>query len=348
MENEEIKYNGIAEDPRTPEEKAMDYQHEELFSGAPEAIWEEREPRKYPIFNQDGSSACVANAVAKILGMDEIVESRAFCDLSRRDIYVRRANTPGLGMYLPNALAIAKNHGATLESLVTSEFKGEVDMNKWDGITPETDAIALQYRCKNYVELPIDIDAIAAITTQGKGVLLGFRFDADEWTDVPTVNPNSKQSLGHGVAGVDNILGDVVSKVKLVKGKKYLVIDDSWGPKQAKHGQRFISEEFLKARCFYAGYTINLILDEEPAPEKKPQHTFNFWMKRGEKNGEVVWLQDCLKYLGLFPKNTNSTGLYGAVTQKAVFEFQKKYVGIHNKGVQVGPKTLQKLNEMFS
>lgn len=336
---EEEKYTGIVEDPRSQEEKNKDFQHEELFSGAPEPKWDEREPVKYPIFNQNGSSACVANAVAKILALDEIVEGRAFCDLSRRDIYVRRANKPGGGMWLPNALDIARKHGATLEELVPSEFKHEAEMNLWDGITEQTDKIAEKYKSNGYVELPIDIDKIAEITSQGKGVLLGFRFDYDEWTDMPKVNPESKKTCGHGVAAVDNVLKN---------GKKYIVIDDSWGPKKAKHGQRYISEEFLKARCFYAGYTLNLLEEEQTTEDAKPRYTFKVQMKRGDKNKDVVALQNVLKYEGMFPKNVDSTGLYGSVTQRGVYAFQKKYVGSNNKGVQVGPKTLQKLNEKYS
>ena len=331
-------YNGIVEDPRTDDEKAKDYIHDELFMAPPAPVWEEREPRKFPIVDQDGSGSCVACGTAKVLGIDEVYEGRQFADLSRRDIYVRRANKTTAGMYLPNALEIATKHGATHEALVPSERRNEAEMNVWDDITADTDKLALTYRAKGYVQLPLDIDAIASITSQGKGVLLGARFDYNEWTDFPNVNPNSTRQCGHAIAIVDNIL---------IKGKKYLVIDDSWGPGNAKYGQRFISEEFLKARCFYAGYTLNLTLEPQPEPTK-PKHTFKVWMKRGDKNAEVVALQDVLKYEGLFPANVDSTGLYGPVTQSAVKKFQDKYLGYNNAGKQVGPATLAKLNELYS
>lgn len=331
------EYNGIVEDPRSKEDQAKDYIHDELFMAPPAPVWEERESRKYLIFDQDGSGSCVANAVAKVLGIDEIYEGREFVDLSRRDIYVRRANKDA-GMYLPNALEIAMKHGSTYEALVPSERRNEAEMNVWDGITAETDAIAAKYRSKGYVQLPLDIDAIASITSQGKAVLLGARFDYDEWTDIPWVKPNSSRQCGHGVAIVDNILRN---------GKKYLVIDDSWGPGHSEYGQRLISEEFLKARCFYAGYTLNLSLEPQPEPVK-PKHTFKFWMKMGDKNTEVVALQEILKYEGLFPANVDSTGLYGPLTQNAVKKFQDKYLGYNNAGKQVGPATLAKLNELYS
>ena len=183
------------------------------------------------------------------------------------------------------------------------------------------------------------MDAIADMTTKGKAVLLGVRFYRDEWTDFPTVKPNETgQMLGHGIAAVDNVLKN---------GKKYIVIDDSWGLAYAVQGQRYISEEFLKARCFYAGYTQNLILEENTTP--KPKHTFTHWMHRGDKNADVVALQNILKYEGMFPINSTSTGLYGAVTQSGVKKFQIKYFGTSsNKGYQAGPQTIAKLNELYS
>ena len=244
MEN---NYNGALEDIRSEEEKLKDYKHEEIAS-ASVPNWQEREPKKFPIFNQDGSSACVANAVAKILGIDEIYEGRSFIDLSRRDIYTRRTNEGG-GMYLPEALKISKDHGATLENLVPSENKDETAMNDKTGINQDTDTIAANYKSKGYVELPIDMDTIASVILQGKAVLFGFRFDYDEWIDFPVVHADSQNVCGHGVAGVDAVLKNNI---------KYIVIDDSWGPGHAQFGQRYISEEFLKAKCFYAGYTINL------------------------------------------------------------------------------------------
>jgi hypothetical protein len=328
-------YNGIAPDPRTGEQKEKDFIHEELFASAPMPVWEERAPRQLPIFNQGSSSACVAFAVAKILGIDEVYEGRAFVHLSPRDIYIRRQNQGQGGMYLPDALNIARLHGATTEELMPSEGRNEAQQNASDGLDANSDKVALRYKSAGFVELPRDIDAIAGITTKGKGVLLGHRFDYSEWTTFPKADPNSQKSCGHGTAAHDNILID---------GKKHIVMDDSWGPNQAKFGQRFLSEEWLKLRSFYAGYTINFIYDTNV---EKPHYFFTKYMKRGDRTSEVVKLQDCLKYLGMFPTNVESTGLYGPVTQRGVLNFQKLNGIPDNKGVQAGPKTIAKLNELF-
>lgn len=331
-------YDGIAEDTRTEDQKAMDFVHEELFASAPAPKWEEREPKKFPIFNQDGSLACVAFATAKILGIDEVYEGREFVHLSPRDIYTKRSNKPAGGMWLPDALEIAHKHGATLESLVPSEERNEATQNDTSDITPETDKIAERFKSAGFVSLPIDIDAIADITTMGKGVLIGHRFDYSEYTDHPTVDVNSKLTCGHGVAGVDNVLE---------KGKKFIVMDDSWGPQHAKFGQRYLSAEWLKARVFYAGYTLNF--EYKPVPvDNKPHFTFTHFLKRGDRNADVVALQNILKYEGMYPTNTDSTGFYGPVTQRGVLLFQNKYVGSNNKGYQAGPKTIALLNKMYS
>jgi hypothetical protein len=268
--------------------------------------------------------------MAKVLGIDEVYEGREFVDLSPRYMYPFRANDGG-GMYLPNAMDLGRTRGMTTESLLPSDNKGETAMNVKSDITPAMDAVAIKYKTAGWVQLPIDIEAIASITSMGKGVLLGNRFDYDEWTDYPTVNPNSKRSCGHGTAGVDNVLSN---------GKQYIVMDDSWGPRYAKFGQRYLSQEWLKARCFFAGYTINFIYESNTTD--KPIHLFTKWMRKGDKNADVVALQDILKYEGLFPLNVESTGLYGPATQRAVRKFQDKYLGSNNDGIQVGPKTLEK------
>jgi len=347
--NKYENYNGVIEDTRSQEEKDKDFIHEELFLGLPNPIWEEREAKKFPIRNQDGSGACVAFATAKLLGIDEVYEGRPYVELSPRSIYVLRANKAigdGMGMYLPNALDIARLYGACLESDVPSDDKGETAINVTSDITPEMREKGKMYRTKGQVQLPIDIDYIADITTKGKGVLLGFRFDYDEWKDRPVVNPNSKQSCGHGVAGVDN---------RLIKGEKIITMDDSWGPHFAKFGQRDIDKNFLINRCFYAGYTLNLIYEEEPVDILKPKCNFKFSMKRGDRNKDVVILQDILKYEGLFPKNVDSTGLFGPTTQRAVIKLQEKYaseiltpVGLKKGTGFVGSQTIKFLNKKYA
>jgi len=333
-------YQGIAPDPRTDLEKSFDFTHEELGMGTDTVIWKEKtkeEWKTYKVRNQDGSLSCVGQATAKILGIHEIKEGREFKDLSPKFIYTRRANYPDGGMWLPDALSIACQYGSCEEYLLPCENQGETWLNDKSQETPLCVENALLYKGKIYISINnLDIDAIASVIQGGYAVLLGFRFDNDEWTDVPFLKVDSGKSAGHGVAGVDFVLHN---------GEKSIVIEDSWGPAHGMGGHRIITETFLKARCFYAGYVTSFIKEDKTTD--KPSHTFNKYLKFQSKDPEVIWLQKCLQYLGLFPKNVPFSETYGPITRKAVSDFQKKYLSTNNQGLQVGPATITELNKLF-
>ncbi len=86
--------------------------------------------------------------------------------------------------------------------------------------------------------------------------------------------------------------------------------------------------------------------EKKEKEEKKDQEKATFLFKKtlyfGQKNQEVVKLQDRLKELGFFPKDIDSTGWFGPITEKAVKEFQKSK-GIYPCGI-VGPRTRKALN----
>lgn len=314
MEN----YNGIIEDPRSEDEKALDYKHEDLAQGNIELKWveyNEKNLKSFIIQNQDGSSSCVAQGTSKLLAMHEVLEGREYKRLCPKFIYTRRANYPDGGMWLPNALEIACKYGTCEEHLMPCDDKGESVMND------KTEPVgvvenASKFKGKFYFEIKSrNIDEIAKVLEQGYGVLLGMRFDYDEWTEVPVINPNSKNSCGHGIAAVDYVL---------YNGQKALIIEDSWGPNYGKGGRRIITEEFLNKKCFYAGYVTSL-----------NNFIFTQTLKVGSKGLEVKKLQEKL--------GITVDGSFGKLTKKAVQGFQYDN-GLILDGI-VGPKTREKLNK---
>jgi len=342
---------GVIEDPRNEEEKARDYRYEETASGDKRIRieWIEKEPRKFPIRNQDGSKSCVAQATAKILGINNFLEEKEFIELSAKDIYTRRKNDGG-GMFGVNALEIACDFGATLESLMPSQNMNEEEINKIDRKKYHTQ-IGKIFKGKNYIQLPFNIDLIGQQIQKGKGVLLFFRFNRDEWNDYPQIKNSGKLEVHHAVAGIDTTMHN---------GEKAIVIEDSWGEFYGMKGQRVITESFLKARITFAGYIVDLQNDWRDEKDKigeKPQHTFTEQLKFSATfnvNEEVKWLQKVLIYENLFPVNIDVTGYYGSITRKAVLEFQFKYKVADDgelyslDGRAVGPKTIKKLNELYS
>lgn len=317
-------YNGVVEDPRSEEEKARDYKHEDLAMGEIPLNWieyNEKNLKSYIIQNQDGSLSCVAQGTDKILGMHEVKEGREYKRLCPKFIYDLRANYPDGGMYLPNALEIACKHGACEESLLPCDNKGEAFMNDKSLITNAMTENAKLYKGKYYFQITGGIDKIAEVMEMGYGVLLGFRFDYDEWLDVPVLKAGSKLALGHGVAGVDYCL---------YNGEKAIVIEDSWGPLYGKGGRRIITESFLNARNFYAGYITSL-----------PNYIFEKTLRFGSKGLDVKMLQQKLNEKGYILK---VDGAFGRMTQLAVEKFQKSK-GLVADGI-VGKKTNAELNKL--
>jgi len=334
-----IENLGVIPDPRTPEEKEQDYKSEELFSVSP-IVWMEKpesEWRKFPIFFQDYSSSCVAQAIAKALGIENWLEEQKFVQFSARDIYTRRLNRPQEGMYFTDGMNIGRKNGATIEQLMPSQGLNEPTMNVSEDRTPLTEAIAKIGRGGNNITLPNDIEAVASIIEpNGKPVVLGVRFNIDEWSKpVPTVSANPPK-YGHGITGTNAIL---------YQGKKSIIIEDSWGIDTGLNGRRVLTEDWFKAgRIVFAGYYDFLKND---GLEVKPKYQFSVNLKYGTTNSvDVKHLQECLAYLKLFPARDVFTGNFYGLTMAGVKAFQVLN-GLLITGI-CEEKTRAKLNEQFA
>jgi len=344
-------HTGVILDPRTEVEKAKDFQADELVTFAlvdwkekPKAEW-----NKFPIRDQNGSLTCVAQTGAKVLGIENHLEESKFIEFSARDIYERRANKPSGGMWGQNALSIMSQFGATLEEKLPSQNMHEYEIEAPFVRTEEDLTIAKKYRGGGYVQLPIDIDKVAdVVLNQKKAVMIYIFGDYSEWDVViPKINKPETDVYSayfrHAITVVDAFL---------YNGEKCVLIEDSWGKGFGEQGQRIVTETFFKSRVYFAGYLLNL--SNEAQQTLKPKHTFTKILKFGMRNTDVKALQDILKYEGVFPVTVSSTGNYFQVTAKGVLAFQRK----HNvageselaklNGMHAGPKTVAKLNQLYS
>lgn len=346
--------SGAVIDARPEAEELKDFKAVEVIASFAPVNWTEKPQsswRKFPIFNQDGSGSCVAQTEAKEMGIMRMQNSPedGYIHFSATHIYQRRGNKPAGGMGAVDARKIA-GQGVTLEAFVQSQNMGDAQMDSAT-VKPYEVAVGEVFRVPNYLELPFkDIDAVASMIQQtGKGVMVWFYFQLDEWTERPKVlNPlldlYVTSTARHSVTAVD---------FTLVNGKKCLIIEDSWGTQYGMVGQRIIDEDFFKARNWYAGYLVNFRFEEQPQDDKQ-HYTFTKVLEFGQTNNDVKALQDILKYEGLFPLNTTSTGYFGAVTAKAVLQWQKKHFVAPVEeldslgGRRVGEKTIAKLNEIYA
>lgn len=344
------KGTGALLDTREAEEKVKDFHFEEIVAAANPVNWVEKpqnEWRKFPIFNQNGSGSCVAQTLAKLLGILYWQKNNEYVHFSATHIYQRRANKPASGMAGVDALDIGRT-GVTLEVLVPSQNMTDAQMDAAK-IEEYKNDVGKVFKTGNYVLLPIkDIETVAStIQTTGKGVMVWFYFDVSEWTNVPEIkianlNISAPSTARHSVTAVD---------FTLYQGKKALVIEDSWGNGYGFNGQRIITEDFFKTRNFFAAYPINFVFDTQAI--EKPTYWFSKVLSFGMTDPDIAALQGILQYEGLFPLNTQKTGYFGAITAKGVYEWQKK----HNvapiaeleglQGRRVGDKTIEKLNELY-
>lgn len=349
---------GALIDPRPEEEKAQDYQLAELVASLDPVKWEVKKKwRTFPIFDQNGSGSCVAQTVAKMLGVMYWLLNGIYVHFSATHVYQRRVNKPSGGMVGVDAGNIAQK-GVTLEELVPSQKMTDKQM---DGVKIEKykEEVGLVFKMGNYVQLPIgSIEAIAStIQKTGKPVMVWYYFDYPEWTSTPTVKNNYNGAhtapCRHSVTAVDfTILGKEHTSDKKLHGQKALIIDDSWGTKYGEKGQRFITEEFHAKRNFFALYFTSFKFQDGQPDATRPRYTFSKDMFYDPKapvvygDKEVIALQNVLKFEGVFPSNVDSTGYFGSVTRKAVSDFQVKY-GITPIDGYVGKKTRAKLNELY-
>lgn len=371
---------GALIDTRPEEEKIKDYHFEEIVATANPVNWVEKPQsswRKFPIYDQNGSGSCVAQTMAKLLGVFYWLKNGEYVHFSASHIYQRRINKPSAGMGGVDVFKIAQQ-GVTLEELAKSQNMTDEQMTNM-AIPDYKVKVGEIFKIGNYVMLPTgDIDTIASvIQTTGKGVMIWTYWKHEEWTEVPTIKypglSPSEPGIGrHSTAAVD---------FTLYNGKKALIIDDSWGSSYGKAGQRVITEDFFKERCFFAAYPLTFAFEDQtqpsPAPSPtptptpvKPKYTFTQklvfipWdsvnnrpidnLLHENQKSDTIALQDILKYEGFVPTNISSSGYFGAITAKGLLLFQKKYkidtdaVLDSLKGQTFGPKSMSKMNELYS
>lgn len=362
--NEEFR-NGANIDPRPLEQKIRDFAHAEISASAPIVEWKEKDKDERRFFskrNQAYSSSCMAQSGVKTLGVENFVEEGVYVEPSAMEVYRSRSNFPYGGMFLQDCLSLLAKPKACLESSLPSQGMSEEEMNqKTYTFNDLMKQEAEKYRANGYVTWPIGMDAngkvvspvsideIASVIAQGKAVQLMFYFMGNEyWKTNPRVTDHSlgcyeARTSRHGVSAVDFFLDD--------DGDKCLLIEDSAGNSSSidKKGQRIITEDFLKERCFGAGYLI--YRKNESGVTPKPQHTFTTTMRYGTVSDEVRELQKVLVYEGFMPAVVNGvpfvpTRNFLGMTHSGTLKFQVKY-GLSADGI-VGPKTRAKLNELYA
>lgn len=332
----EIDYKGALLDERPQELKDKDFKSDnpELASALP-INWIEKTPeqwKNYPARDQSHSSSCVAQALSKALFTMNI-------DIySAHPIYRSRKNFSDKGMWLYDGADILKKQGTVLENIDISQGIGESEMNKSisDSVQNILKTNAIKVGGYVYVDKN-DFEGIAKAVEDNKHCVITVGSNYNEWSSIPQVQGEVK--WGHAICVIDYVL---------YQGKKYLVIEDSWGSNIGQFDdRRLLSEEFIKARCTGAMYLLPYV------PSTPIHHVFTQTLKKGDNNNEVLMLQNKLKELGFFP-NMSTTTYFGTITENAVKKFQLAYkneilvpAGLTQPTGVFGKFTLTQLNKLI-
>lgn len=324
---------GVVGDPRQDPKVQSGWDASELAASAPAPVWRQKtsqELRAYEIWNQDGSSACVAFSKAKQLSIEIKRLTGEWLPTSPASIYQLRSNRPGLGMILSDANDIVNKRGATLECLMRSQNLTEAQIDAVPR-TKVADLIgsALGEAVVSYMYPGVDIEKVAQQLEAGKSVSLMLFADFDEYGDTPTVLKPAltwaQAQIRHEVVAVDYFLHPALGKC--------LLIEDSWGVGHGLGGRRTFTKDFFDRRVIITDFLA----------------TFSFDGGAGVKprfDESVVSWQRCLQWEGLFPADVEPVEVFGPLTRAGTAKFQVRY-GISPAAGNLGPITRAKARELY-
>lgn len=316
-------FTGVIEDPRIEAEKILDHKHEE-FTGIANAVDPFGNKKItsifYPDEDQQQVGSCVPHGTGKALAIERARDTtQGYQRLSWTFEYRLRPNLPQPGWWLQGAMESYRTIGAPL--FTTLPDPATEDEANSAIITSQARTEAAIFKGQNYVQfaVPNNIDTIAGIASQGKGVAILFYSTYQEWaSETPhIINPQLKQT--DFSAQVRHCVCVLPNSGFMENGKKYVTVQDSahFGGVTLRH----VPEDFIAARVYDGGYWVSpAVLGAGPIPN----HLFTKVLKVGMTSSEVIQLQKLLIAEG-FLRSDCASGYFGGMTLAALHAWQNKY-----------------------
>lgn len=313
-------FTGNVEDPRLQEAKDKDWAHEERAMAKPLGPFDHQQIKKspYPYEHQWYTSSCTPHGVGLALAIERKADVGGYTRLAPIFVYRLRANYPSEGCWLQNVFDIYRNTGAPLfTTLPTPEREAQANALTLSQAMYDEAAIFKGFNYYTIKEKWNDINVLGDIAQMGHAVPILFYANRNEWSrDYPVIlNPH----LRSGEAEVSHCVTILPNSGFTKNGIKYLTIQDSaaFGGMSLRH----LSEEFVKARVFAAGYWDKVVPLGSGA---YPHYIFSTDLSVGMQNDNVRAMQKLFIAEGLLA-NENATGYFGGKTLAALHAFQDKY-----------------------
>ena len=195
--------------------------------------------------NQFSSSACVGQATSYYVSVCERLETGKLDEISAKAIYSQITLGKGKGAYLRDGMKLIKEWGSVFENIVKSyRDNGTTDEDfmidkSWK--TEEIDKLAKVLQAKDYKLITgIGIDIFANAIKDGHGALMGVMGTnngtwTSEFPQPPTLETPQNALWGHAL---------YAGKFKMINGKKYIGVINSWG-NVGKDGWQWLGEEWF-------------------------------------------------------------------------------------------------------
>ena len=197
-----------------------------------------------PVKDQDGSSSCVGQATATYAWVLDAFEMKKFFtnmpspELSAKSVYSQINLGFKQGAFLRDGVKLMCNYGINQERRVPGENTDERHMVDLSWMTEDLRHKAQEYIGKEYrvVRARYSIDMCAQAIKDGKGLLFGLHGanNGSWYTAFPQSEIN--REWAHAL---------YAGKAKIINGRKYIGVMNSWGRNVGESGWQWIGEEFF-------------------------------------------------------------------------------------------------------
>lgn len=265
----------------------------------------------FSLKNQGQSGSCGGQAMSYYGEVLESIATKTGEERSAKFIY-SQVYAPGGGAYLRDVCKIAIEQGWATESVLTSYEEGkpptEAFMERKEDITDAVRANATQSKALSYAVVDSKkIDAVAQAIANNYGAIILIRgMNNGTWLSAYPAVTTGIGEWGHFLYACG---------AKLIGGKKYIKVKNSWGD-IADHGFQWISEDFFTQGYIYEVRTM--VFNNKPV-----NFIFNKDLYLGMRNGDVLHLQTRLVELGY--ATFTPTGYFGVATLASVIKYQKAH-----------------------